>query len=82
MVTALVPHHVGMVSEAAGFGGACLKGATWGLLRGLLLAAGVYLRGLPSPFDVGCRGSWRNAGETCLDSSRREGGQVRPHRWG
>ena len=79
MVTALAPHHVGMVPEAAGYGAAYLGGATWGSLCALPLAAGVCLCGLPDPFDVGCRGSWRNVGETRTESSRREGGQIRPH---
>ena len=76
MVTALAPHHVwwGM-----GYGAACLGGATWGSLRALPPADGVCLCGLPIPFDVGCRGSWRNVGETRSESSRREGGQIRPH---
>ena len=79
MVTALAPSHVGMVPEAAGYGAACLRGATWGWLCALPLAAGVCLGGLPSLFDVGCRGSWRNVGETRSESSHREGGQIRPH---
>ena len=68
MVTALAPHHVDMVPEAAGYGAACLRGATWGSLRELPLAAGVCLCGLPSLFDVGCRGSQRNVGETRSES--------------
>ena len=79
MVTALAPRHVGMVYEAELYGAACLRGATWGSLCALPLAAGVCLCGLPSLFDVGCRGSWRNVGETRSESSHREGGQIRSH---
>ena len=79
MVTAPAPDHVGMVPEAAGYGAACLRGATWGPLCALPLATGVCLCGLPSLFDVGCRASWRNIGETRSESSHREGGQIRPH---
>ena len=35
--------HVGMVPEATGYGTACLRGAIWGSLRVLRVAAGVYL---------------------------------------
>ena len=59
MVTALALHRIGMVPEAAWYAAACLRGATWGSLRVFPLAAGVCLCGLHSPFDVGCRGSWR-----------------------
>ena len=82
MVMALFPHHVGMVPEAAGYGAACLRRATRGSLRALRVAASVYLHSLPGPFDVGCCGSLRNAGEVHSDSSRREVGQVLGKGWG